>query len=111
MSRTQSIKAPARHNTHATCTIGLSYDEDIKLRRRRRWKKGHVYIHSAKSVSEPLTRLPVHAIQEYPYSVTRTVTVYSNKYKFYKTEVLYLRLIISINGIQIDLKKVKVIVN
>src|SRR6266576_3808799 len=58
MLRTQLIEAPARHNTHATCTIGLSYDEDIKLRSRRRWKKGHVYIHSAKSVSEPLTRLP-----------------------------------------------------
>src|SRR6266566_8996788 len=41
-----------------TCTIGMSMDADIKMRSRRRWKKGHVYIHSAKSVSEPLTRLP-----------------------------------------------------
>src|SRR6266576_3277399 len=41
-----------------TCTIGMSMDADIKIRSRRRWKKGHVYIHSAKSVSEPLTRLP-----------------------------------------------------
>src|SRR6266702_6015184 len=41
-----------------TCTIGMSMDADIKMRSRRRWKKGHVYIHNAKSVSEPLTRLP-----------------------------------------------------
>ena len=41
-----------------TCTIGMSMDADIKMRSRRRWKKGHVYIHSAKSVSEPLTRPP-----------------------------------------------------
>jgi len=34
-----------------------------------------------------------------------------NKCEFYKTEVLYLGLIISINGIQMDLKKIKVIVN
>jgi len=34
-----------------------------------------------------------------------------DKYEFYKTEVLYLRLIISIDGVQMDLKKVKVIVN
>jgi len=34
-----------------------------------------------------------------------------DKYKFYKTEVLYLRLIISIDGIQMDLKKIKVIIN
>jgi hypothetical protein len=59
MSRTQSIKATGTAQRGVqTCTIGLSYDEDIKLRSRRRWKKGHVYIHSAKSVSEPLTRLP-----------------------------------------------------
>src|SRR6266704_6364513 len=41
-----------------TCTIGMSMDADINMRSRRRWKKGHVYIHCAKSVSEPLTRLP-----------------------------------------------------
>src|SRR6266576_493679 len=41
-----------------TCTIGMSMDADIKMRSRRRWKKRHIYIHSAKSVSEPLTRLP-----------------------------------------------------
>ena len=34
-----------------------------------------------------------------------------NKCKFYKTEVLYLRLIILIDGIQIDPKKIEVIVN
>ena len=34
-----------------------------------------------------------------------------NKYKFYKTEVLYLRLVILINSIQMDLKKIKAIVN
>src|SRR6266576_5996477 len=41
-----------------TYIIGMSMDADIKIRSRRRWKKGHVYIHSAESVSEPLTRLP-----------------------------------------------------
>ena len=34
-----------------------------------------------------------------------------NKCEFYKIEVLYLGLIILINGIQMDLKKIKVIVN
>ena len=34
-----------------------------------------------------------------------------DKYEFYKTEVLYLRLIISIDGIQMDPNKVKVIIN
>ena len=34
-----------------------------------------------------------------------------NKYKFHKTKVLYLGLIISIDSIQMDLKKVKAIVN
>ena len=43
-----SIEALARHNTYATCTIELSMDPDIKMRNRRWWKKGHVYIHSAK---------------------------------------------------------------
>jgi ribosome recycling factor len=28
----QPIEALARHNTHATCTIGISFTEDIKLR-------------------------------------------------------------------------------
>jgi len=34
-----------------------------------------------------------------------------DKCKFYKTEVLYLKFIIFINSIQIDLKKIEVIVN
>ena len=34
-----------------------------------------------------------------------------NKYKFYKTEVLYLRLIISINSVWMDPKKIKAIIN
>ena len=34
-----------------------------------------------------------------------------NKYEFYKTEVLYFRLVILINGVRIDLKKIKVIIN
>jgi len=34
-----------------------------------------------------------------------------DKYKFYKTEVLYLGLIIFIDGIQMDLKKIKAIIN
>ena len=34
-----------------------------------------------------------------------------DKCKFYKTEVLYLRLVISTDGIQMDPKKVKVIIN
>jgi hypothetical protein len=59
MLRTHSIKATGTAQRGVqTCTIGLSYAEDIKLRSRRRWKNGHVYIHSAKLVSEPLTRLP-----------------------------------------------------
>ena len=38
------------------CTIGLSIDEDIKLRSRRRSWKGHVYIHAPRSKRTPLTR-------------------------------------------------------
>ena len=38
-------------------TIGLSINEDIKSRTRRRSRKGHVYIHSAKAPAEPLTRV------------------------------------------------------
>ena len=34
-----------------------------------------------------------------------------NKYKFYKTKVLYLEFVILIDGIQIDPKKIKVIIN
>ena len=34
-----------------------------------------------------------------------------NKCKFYKTEVLYFGLIISIDSVQMDPKKVKIIVN
>ena len=33
------------------------------------------------------------------------------KYKFYITEVMYLSLIISYNGIKMDLKKVAIIIN
>ena len=34
-----------------------------------------------------------------------------DKCEFYKTEVLYLKLVILINSIQIDLKKIKAIMN
>ena len=47
------------HDTRDTqaYTIGLSINEDIKSRTRRRSRKGHVYIHSAKAPAEPLTRV------------------------------------------------------
>ena len=47
VTATQSIEGPSTviQRAHA-CAIGLSMDSDIKMRsRRRRWKKGHVYIH------------------------------------------------------------------
>jgi len=43
-------------------TIGLSINENIKLRTRRRLRKGHIYIHSAKSLPEPLTRVRNSAV-------------------------------------------------
>ena len=39
------------------CTIGISINKNIKTRTRRRSRKGRVYIHSAKSPAEPLTRV------------------------------------------------------
>jgi len=38
------------------CIIGLSIDEDIKLRSRRRSWKGHIYIHAPRGKRTPLTR-------------------------------------------------------
>ena len=45
VTATQSIEelAPYKATAHA-CTIGMSMDSDIKMRSRRWWKKGHVYI-------------------------------------------------------------------
>src|SRR6266571_8312073 len=55
------------------CTIGLSINEDIKTRTRKRSKKGRVYIHSAESPAEPLTRVRNSSITV-PYSA---VTLFS----------------------------------
>ena len=46
VTATQSIEEPSTviQRAHA-CAIGLSIDSDIKIRSRRRWWKGHVYIY------------------------------------------------------------------
>ena len=64
VTATQSIKEYSTVIQRAhTCTIGLSMDPDIKMRSRRWWKKGHVYIHIPSPKREPLNR---------SVSVTRT---------------------------------------
>src|SRR6266702_7754423 len=62
MLATQSIEARAlQEGCRQACTIGLSINEDIKPRTKRRSRKGQVYIHSAKPPAEPLTRVRNHA--------------------------------------------------
>ena len=40
-------------------------DSDIKMRSRRRWRKGHVYIHEwAKPLAEPLTKPPIQVTHQ-----------------------------------------------
>ena len=50
VTATQSIKEYSTIIQRAhTCMIGLSMNSDIKMRRRFRWWKGHVYIQGAKA--------------------------------------------------------------
>jgi len=59
------------------CTIGLSINENIKLRTRRRLRKGYIYIHSAKSLPEPLTRVRNSAVTENGLARLIYIIVYS----------------------------------
>ena len=54
----------------ATYMIKLSINKDIKSRTRRRSRKGHVYIYSAKAPAEPLTRVCNNAVTSILSSIT-----------------------------------------
>ena len=55
-SRWLTLGVTAQTNASEPKLERMLYYEDTKLRSRRRSRKGHVYIHSAK---KPLTRAPV----------------------------------------------------
>ena len=69
VTATQSIKEYSTVIQRAhTCTIGLSIDPDIKMRRRRQWKKEYVYIHILSPKREPLNQICYGAVISPPPS-------------------------------------------
>ena len=67
------------------CTIGLSIDEDIKLRSRKVEERTSICVRQV--LSEPPTRSVTGAVTKGPYSL---LTVVINKIKFYRVNRIYL---------------------